>query len=86
MVNLLALAGLLLLVQRPSSVGDVGFQLSFGATLGIVLLTPADRRRLARGCRCGVETAVAASLAAHVALLPLLVVHFNRVVAGGACS
>lgn len=77
-VNLLSLAGLLLLVQRPSSASDVGFQLSFGATLGIVLLT----RRIAAGWRrlpLRVETAVAASLAAHAALLPLLVAHFNRV-------
>jgi competence protein ComEC len=77
-VNLLALAGLLLLVHRPSSASDVGFQLSFGATLGIVLLT----RRIAAGWKrlpLRVETAVAASLAAHAALLPLLVAHFNRV-------
>lgn len=76
-VNLLALAGLLLLAYRPSSVADVGFQLSFGATLGIVLLT----RRIAAGwprLPLRVETAVAASLAAHVALLPLLAAHFNR--------
>jgi competence protein ComEC len=38
--NLLGLAALLLLAQRPSSIGDIGFQLSFAATLGLVLLTP----------------------------------------------
>jgi competence protein ComEC len=77
-VNLLSLAGLLLLVHRPSAAADVGFQLSFGATLGIVLLT---RRIAARWPRwpLRMEVAVAASLAAHAALLPLLVAHFNRV-------
>lgn len=77
-VNLLALAGLLLLVGRPSSIVDVGFQLSFGATLGIVLLTGRIAARWPR-LPLRVETAVAASLAAHVALLPLLAAQFNRV-------
>src|SRR5204862_606669 len=44
--NLLGLAAILLLAQAPSSIGDIGFQLSFGATLGLVLLTPAIVRRL----------------------------------------
>ena len=34
------LAALVLLAWRPASVGDAGFQLSFGATLAIVLLAP----------------------------------------------
>ncbi|MET0556672.1 MAG: DNA internalization-related competence protein ComEC/Rec2 [Vicinamibacteria bacterium] len=76
-VNLLSLAGLLLLAHRPSSVADVGFQLSFGATLGIVLLTGRIAARWPR-LPLRIETAVAASLAAHVALLPLLAVHFSR--------
>ena len=69
---------LLLLVHRPSAVGDVGFQLSFAATLGLILLT----RPLAR--------APALPLRLHVALarlaaprrprsVPLLAVHFHRV-------
>jgi competence protein ComEC len=76
-VNLLSLAGLLLLVHRPSSAVDVGFQLSFAATLGIVLLTRPIAARWRRW-PLRAETAIAASLAAHAALLPLLVVHFNR--------
>ena len=77
-VNLLALAALVLMAHRPSAVGDVGFQLSFAATLGIVVLAP----RLMQGWPrwpLRAEAAVAASLAAQVALLPLLIVHFHRV-------
>jgi competence protein ComEC len=76
-VNLLALAALVLMVHRPSSATDVGFQLSFGATLGIVVLTG----RLGRGwprLPLRLELALAASLAAQVVLLPLLLVHFHR--------
>jgi competence protein ComEC len=75
--NLLGLAGAMLLVADASAVTDLGFQLSFAATLGLVLLTPLFEgllpslpRRLAR--------ALAASLAAQAALLPLVVSAFHR--------
>ncbi|HET9315705.1 MAG TPA: ComEC/Rec2 family competence protein, partial [Vicinamibacteria bacterium] len=76
-VNLLSLAALVLMAHRPSAVGDAGFQLSFGATLGIVVLVP---RLLERWPRwpLRLEAAVAASLAAQVVLLPLLILHFHR--------
>jgi competence protein ComEC len=75
--NLLGLAALVLLVHRPSAIADVGFQLSFGATLGIVLLTPVFVERLPV-LPLRLELAVAASLAAQVAITPLLALHFNR--------
>jgi len=75
--NLLGLAAALLLVLRPSSIGDLGFQLSFAATLAILLLTP----RLLQGVRplpLRVDLALAGSLAAQLALAPLLAAHFQR--------
>ena len=75
--NLLGLAALGLLAYRPSSIGDVGFQLSFAATLGLVLLTP-PLMRVLPVLPWGVEMALAASLGAQAALLPLLAAHFHR--------
>ena len=75
--NLLGLAALVLLAHRPSNVTDVGFQLSFAATLGIVLLTPPLVAGLPR-LPLRAELAVAGSLAAQAALLPLLAAHFHR--------
>jgi competence protein ComEC len=75
--NLLGLAAIGLLAHQPSAVGDVGFQLSFVATLGLVLLTPV----LARGVRrlpFRMELALAGSLAAQLALAPFLLAHFHR--------
>lgn len=75
--NLLGLAALLLLLDRPACVSDVGFQLSFGASLGILALVGP--------LTCGVprlplriELAVAASLAAQSALAPILASSFHR--------
>jgi len=77
LANLLGLAALVLLVHRPSAIADVGFQLSFGATLGILLLTPAFVERVPM-LPLRLELSLAASLAAQAAITPLLVFHFNR--------
>jgi len=76
-LNLLGLAALLLLLASPADVWDVGFELSFGATLGILVLTAP----LARGLRprpFRAEIALAASLAAQVVLAPVLAAQFHR--------
>ena len=75
--NLLGLAALALLVNHPSAIADVGFQLSFGATLGILLLTPLLVERLPV-LPLRLELALAASLAAQAAITPLLAFHFHR--------
>jgi len=75
--NLLGLSALALLAWRPSSVGDVGFQLSFGATLGILLMAAPVARRLP-SLPLRLELALAASVAAQIALTPLLAAHFHR--------
>lgn len=75
--NLLGASALALLVARPGDWADVGFQLSFGATLGLVVLTPPIVAWLPR-LPLRLELALATSLAAQLALLPLLALHFHR--------
>ncbi len=69
-LNSLALAALVILALRPGDLHDPGFQLSFAATAGIVL-APMPRSTLA--------AAVAVSLAAQLAVLPIALAHFNQV-------
>jgi competence protein ComEC len=76
--NLLGFAALLLLADRPASAADVGFQLSFGATLGILALAGSLTRGVPR-LPLRVDLAVAASLAAQGALAPVLAAWFHRV-------
>jgi competence protein ComEC len=76
--NLLGLAALLLLALRPAWVSDVGFQLSFGATLGLLAFVS----QLTRGLPAlplRLELGVAASIAAQAGLAPLLAFWFHRV-------
>jgi len=75
--NLLGFAAILLLAHRPSSAADVGFQLSFGATLGILALVGPLTRGVPR-LPLRLDLALAASVAAQCALAPLLAGHFHR--------
>src|SRR5206468_2800734 len=68
--NGLALAAVAILAARPADLFDPGFQLSFAATAGIVA-APMPRN--------GLAAALAVSLAAQLAVLPVTLVHFNQV-------
>ena len=63
--NLLGFAALVLLADQPSNVADVGFQLSFGATLGILACVAPLTRGLPR-LPLRLDLAIAASLAGAV--------------------
>ncbi|MCM2256192.1 MAG: DNA internalization-related competence protein ComEC/Rec2 [Vicinamibacteria bacterium] len=76
-LHLLAVAALAWLVGAPAQAGDLGCQLSFLATAGLVVLTrPLARRMPWGGLAWGL--AVTASIAAQWALLPLAVARFHR--------
>jgi competence protein ComEC len=69
-LNSLAAAALLILAVRPNDLLEPGFQLSFAATAGIVL-APQPRSR--------VLAALAVSVAAQAAVLPITLWHFHQV-------
>lgn len=75
--NLLGLSGLALLAWSPPSIADPAFQLSFAATLGLIVLTPRFEAWLAAVPE-RLRFALAGSLAAQASLVPLLVIHFHR--------
>jgi competence protein ComEC len=75
--NLLGLAAGVLLAEQPSSIEDVGFQLSFGATLGLIALT-GPVLRLMPPLPVHLDAALAGSVAAQAPLVPLLAWHFHR--------
>jgi competence protein ComEC len=75
--NLLGLTALVVLADRPAAAADVGFQLSFGATLGILALAGPLTRGVPR-LPLRAELAVAASVAAQCTLAPILAGSFHR--------
>jgi competence protein ComEC len=81
LLNSLALSALALLWWNPRFLHDVGFQLTYLATLGIILILPRCEQGLTplpRPLRWALES-VAITLAATVMTLPILAVNFNRV-------
>lgn len=77
-LNSAAFSGLVLLIANPFSLFDIGFQLTFAATLSIILFAPRLMHLLPRlPLRAGEMTAV--STAALAGVLPLVARHFNRV-------
>ncbi len=85
-MNSLGAAACILLVARPAMLFEPGFQLSFAAVAGLVLLPvvvqpylPERRHRL----RYWVATSFVASLAATIATAPILLYHFGRLPLAG---
>lgn len=78
--NFLAGAAIVLLLLRPLDVPDPGAQMSFGATLALVVLAPRLASRMAaRGIPHLPAEALAATLVASAAVTPIVLAHFHRV-------
>lgn len=74
----LLLAATIILLVNPLWIGDVGFQLSFLATLGLIVTLPALQTKL-DWLPPTIATLIAVPLAASVWVLPLLSYVFNTV-------
>ncbi len=81
--NSLALAAFIILLFNPFTLFDVGFQLSFMATLGILYLTPhfLDYFRLGKPRRVitYILTSLAVSAGALVGVYPIIAFYFNKI-------
>lgn len=78
----LGLAACATLALNPRSCGEPGWQLSFAAVMGILVLAPGIRRSLGALPRVAAE-GVALTVAATVATAPLLAHHFGTVPLAG---
>lgn len=83
-LNTLGVAALGLLVHRPTMLFDAGFQLSFAAVGGILLVNPRLRDLLPEAWRRGglrgqVASLTTVSVAATLGTMPVLLVHFGYV-------
>ncbi len=83
-LNLLGVAGILILSFWPQALFDIGFQLSFAATAGILILTrplEAAFYRLSANniLRKWILLPLAVSLAAQIFTAPLIALYFHRI-------
>lgn len=75
--NNLALAGLIILLQNPLTLFDIGFQLSFLATFSLLYLTPLLEPKLWFLPRY-LASLVCVSIAVEIGICPLLILYFNK--------
>lgn len=76
--RLLCLAAVAMLCYRPLWLFDLGFQLSFGAAAGILLLMPVCKKLLPQFLPELLSDALAVTLAAQLAVLPLEAAYFHQ--------
>jgi competence protein ComEC len=91
-INLLALSGLLMLLWHPLQLFDVGVQLSFAATFGIIFVLPRVNGWLSflsgkwgRWLR-GFLALLASTTAAQLAVLPLMAHYFQNIPVSGVLA
>ena len=83
-VNLLCFTAIVMLLVNPSSLYDVGFQMSFSAVLAILLLMPLfesffpENYFVSRPVQRYIYNMVALSVAAQIGVAPLIAYYFGR--------
>jgi competence protein ComEC len=82
LLNTISLSAFVLLMLNPASLWDAGFQLTFAATLSLILFVPPLLRRLPR-LPLRLSELSSFSLAAHLGTVPILATAFHRVTFSG---
>ncbi|MFB9325522.1 ComEC/Rec2 family competence protein [Paenibacillus aurantiacus] len=78
-LHLLAAAALLMLIWDPYLLYNVGFQLSFLVTAGLIVFVPPARKLLPAGGKLGwLHDAVTVTIVAQAASFPLSIYYFNQ--------
>ncbi|ORT99518.1 DNA internalization-related competence protein ComEC/Rec2 [Anaerovibrio sp. JC8] len=77
--HILSITALGILLVWPLSLFDISFQLSFGATAGLLYLSPKIRKQLGRKMPRFMAGSLAVTMGAQLAVLPFLVWYFNVV-------
>ncbi len=77
-LNAVGLSALVLLLANPFHLFDAGFQLTYAATVSIILFAPRILKRLPR-LPIGASELTAMSVAALLGVLPIMAADFNRV-------
>ena len=75
--HILGLVALGLLLYSPLWLFDISFQLSFGATAGLLYLAPPLRERLRKKLPVFVADSLAVTIGAQLSVLPIIAWYFN---------
>jgi len=74
-LNLLGLAGLVMIVADPGMLSSIAFQLSFGATAAILISAPLHKESTRLSF---ITEPLMVSVAAQIAVIPVIIINFER--------
>lgn len=77
-ISALSLAGIILILEKPYYIYNLGFVLSFLATLGIILFNKDLNKKLYK-LPNSIRNTIAISLSAQILTLPIIILYFNEV-------
>ncbi len=77
-INSIALAAFILLIHNPLWLFSVGFQLSFVATLSIVMLTGKIKKLFPKKYKF-ISTTLSPLIAVQIGIFPIILYHFNMI-------
>ena len=77
-ISALSLAGIILILEKPYYIYNLGFVLSFLATLGIILFNKDLNKKLYK-LPNSIRNTIAISLSAQILTLPVIILYFNEV-------
>ena len=80
-IRMLVTAGLVMILYNPLLIWDVGFQLSMAATAGLILISPLIDKLVGKIWLVGKD--VSETLAAQIAVWPILLITFSQLSAFG---
>ena len=76
-LNSIAFSSLVILIINPYNLLDIGFQLSFGGTLGIVLLYPKLKRKIK--FKSKIIDIILVTISANIIIFPTVLYHYNTI-------
>lgn len=76
-LNTLLLTGAIIVCFNPWEIFNIGFQLSFAATLGIILFYESYKKSLSR-FPSYIKKSMAVSLSAQIFTVPIIIIHLNQ--------
>lgn len=77
-ISLLSFVALLMLIYNPMYINDVGFQLSFAATFGLLIMTPYLVRSKSKIINWAIGT-VSIPIIAQLWVIPIQIFYFNNI-------
>ncbi len=78
-ISLLSFVGLLMLLYNPLFINDVGFQLSFVVTFGLLIMTPVLNKFENNKIKSFIVTTITIPVVAQLWVIPIQIFYFNNI-------